>query len=81
MLSISLFVLIGCGPTVQSVFQSPVRPVEAMQPCNEDSFYEEMKTAITGAQGVKEVWLLDYAERAERCNIDKDTLIQWINII
>ena len=50
-----------------------------MQPCNEQSFYDEMDSALNGAEGIRETYLLDFAERAERCNIDKAALIQYIN--
>lgn len=53
--------------------------MEALEPCNTESFYQEMKIALDGAKGISSAWLLDYAERAERCNIDKQTLTDFIN--
>jgi hypothetical protein len=39
-----------------------------------------MKTVLEGAEGLKQAWLLDFAERAERCNIDKQTLTEFVNL-
>lgn len=59
--------------------QLPSKPVEAMEPCSTISFYQEMRTALDGAKGISQAWLLDYAERAERCNIDKQTLTEFVD--
>lgn len=55
------------------------KPLEAMEPCATASFYQEMRIALEDARGIRQVWLLDYAERAERCNIDQQTLTDFIN--
>lgn len=63
-----------------SASQLPSKPVEAMEPCDTTSFYQEMKIALDGAKGISSAWLLDYAERAERCNIDKQTLTEFLDL-
>jgi hypothetical protein len=37
-----------------------------------------MKEVLEGALGIKETWLMDFAERAELCNINHDTLVKTI---
>lgn len=59
----------------------PAKPMAAMEPCNELSFFEEMQIALNGAQGIREDWLMDYAARAEGCQISHDTLVGYLDLI
>lgn len=69
----------GCSEILKApvAYPSPVKPIPAMEPCNKASFFEEMKIAVQG-QGIREDWLMDYAARAEKCNINHSTLVEFL---
>lgn len=57
----------------------PSRPTAALEPCDTESFYNELDIALQGAIGLSEAWLRDLLARAESCHISKQTLTEFIN--
>lgn len=78
LLTCSLLILSGCE-TIPVVSQLPAKPMDLMQPCQEESFLNEMEAALDGAQGLKEDWLIDYAAEAEECRLKSQGLQSFIN--
>lgn len=60
-----MLLLSGCE-TTPNASQLPGKPPCATEQVDEQSRLQEMVTALDGAQGLKEDWLIDYAGRSEK---------------
>jgi len=62
-----LLLSVSCAPE-RSAFQSSV-PSDLMVSCTDDDLLQVMLEAMDDAEGLNELWLLEYAGTAQECNL------------
>lgn len=67
LLAVPLLMNASCA-SKPSAFQSSV-PSDLMASCTEDDLLQVMLEAMDEAEGLNELWLLDYAGTAQECNL------------
>jgi len=73
-LLLALLLNVSCART-QSAYQLSATP-DLLVPCRAE-FLTEMTEAIDGAEGLNELWLIEFAGRADECRIRLDGLQMW----
>ena len=68
----ALLMSVGCA-NQPSAFRLDASP-DLMETCHKGDFLDEMIEALDDAEGLTDIWLIEFAGEAEKCNINSQGL-------
>jgi len=68
--------LSGCAGVKPNASRLSGAP-ELLQKCHDGDFLVEMIDALDGAEGLTDLWLIEFAGEAQKCNINSQGLQEW----